>query len=190
MSPPRKVLCRPDCLGSGADRNAFDCQLARNLGARGVRCLGLRPAAPGTGSLPRFMAGRPDSRDGSRLSNCFLQDVRLAGAIGFSLAITCVLGVVIHEYLAWYAQASEWQRPYFWHRVGFVILTTVELPLLEIAGGSTVLLWGTTAARFSPNTRSNRYRGVVTESVEDGVTAVTESRNSMTVPEREYPDSV
>ncbi len=116
--------------------------------------------------------------------------VRLAGAIGFSLAITCALGVVIHEYLTWYAQASEWQRPYFWHRVGFVIFTTVELPLLEIAGVSTVFLRGTTSVRSSPNTLSNRYCGFVTESVEDGATAGTESSNSMTVPEREYPDSV
>jgi hypothetical protein len=44
------------------------------------------------------------------------------------------VGIGVYEYLTWLPHTSDWQRPFYWHRVGFMILTTVELPLLEVAG--------------------------------------------------------
>lgn len=57
--------------------------------------------------------------------------LRIWAAIALSLSLMSLLGVAAHEYLTWYARATEWQRPFYWWRVGFVVLTTVEVPLLQ-----------------------------------------------------------
>ncbi len=71
---------------------------------------------------------------------CSASLLRRMAAGALVLAVTGILGIILHEYLTWFAQASEWQRPFFWHRVGFVILTTVELPIIEIAALACALL--------------------------------------------------
>jgi len=63
--------------------------------------------------------------------------------------------IAIHEYLTWKLQVSPWQQQYYWHRVGFVILTTIEVPLLELAGLATgVLLWAMIVGK-TDNRRGN-----------------------------------
>ncbi len=54
------------------------------------------------------------------------------------LAFTC------YEWRTWWSGASDWQRPYFWNRVGFSIITCVELPLLQLSvmGGLLACPWG------------------------------------------------
>ena len=71
--------------------------------------------------------------------------VKRVSLIGLALVTMCGLAIAGHEYLTWYVPASEFQRSYFLRRVGFVILTTVELPLFEIAGIAAVLLMGSFA---------------------------------------------
>lgn len=70
------------------------------------------------------------------------QSVRRGSIIGLAIATTGALVFALHDYFTWYAEASEWQRSYYAHRVGFSILTTVETPVFEIAGISAVQLFG------------------------------------------------
>ena len=56
---------------------------------------------------------------------------RSIGGGGVFLALAALLALVIHQRLVWWPQASEWQRPYFWHRYGFTIATAVDFPIIQ-----------------------------------------------------------
>ncbi len=101
--------------------------------------------------------------------------VRRLAIIGLAIATASALVFAAHDYFTWYAQASEWQRSYYFHRVGFSIFTTVETPVLEIAGISAVQLLGTL-------TQAHRSREPGSEDVR---LADTESSNSLTAAGRE-----
>ena len=51
-------------------------------------------------------------------------------------ALTCsvisIASIAAYERFTWYAQASPMIRPYFWNRIGFAIITQVDLPALQI----------------------------------------------------------
>ena len=68
-------------------------------------------------------------------------------------AVTGSLVIATNQYLTWLAYASEWQRQFYWQRVGFVILTTVELPILELAGLSMLILLCSIGSRPSAEIR-------------------------------------
>ncbi len=116
------------------------------------------------------------------------QTARRVAASGIIVALLGALGFVLHEYWTWYVPASEWLRSFFWRRVGFVILTTVEVPLLEFAGLSAILLL-VAPTRLSRRMGDNRYRGSLTEPADGGVGDVTASSDSISVSERVYPDN-
>ena len=76
--------------------------------------------------------------------------VHIVRRVGVALTILGsigLLGVVIYQVIFWLPHTTEWQRPYFWHRCGFVVATSVDLPLVQLAGLGGGLLY------FS------RYRG-------------------------------
>ena len=106
--------------------------------------------------------------------------LKLAAAATLLFAITCVLVIATHQYLTWLAQSSEWQRPFYCHRVGFVVLTTVELPILELAGVSTVILLWSMESLAPVRSLGNHYFGVTTVADEAGTTAGTESSKPVT----------
>lgn len=69
--------------------------------------------------------------------------VFLVGTTGLTLGLLTAGAIAIHEHLNWASQVSEWQQQFYWKRVGFVILTTVEIPVLEFTGlSAAVMLWG------------------------------------------------
>lgn len=70
----------------------------------------------------------------------FARALSLTSIVVLILAVTLVAIAAAHEYLTWYATASDFQKIYFWRRVGFVLITTVEVPLLEVAGLATIVL--------------------------------------------------
>lgn len=84
--------------------------------------------------------------------------LQLSAVIVLSFALVVLLGVAIHEYLTWYERASAWQRPFFWRRVGFVILTTVEVPMLQTLALSLLVL--------SATTRRHQFRSAVNSLIE------------------------
>lgn len=74
--------------------------------------------------------------------------VLLVGMTGLTLGLLTAGAIAIHEHLTWAAQVSDWQQQFYWQRVGFVILTTVEVPLLEFTCLSTaILLWALVAGK-------------------------------------------
>jgi hypothetical protein len=116
--------------------------------------------------------------------------LRRAAASVLFLTVTGLLAIVVNQSLTWLAQVSEWQRQFYWQRVGFVILTAVELPILELAGLSTLILLWSIGSRHPGRTLGNHYLGVTTVPDDAGATAGTESSNSMMAEGREYPESV
>jgi putative copper export protein len=73
--------------------------------------------------------------------------VRRVGTLLVLAAIIGLLTIVVYQRIIWLPAASDFQRPYFWQRCGFVIATSIDLPLLQ------VLLAGI-ALRFLPNHRA------------------------------------
>ena len=73
-----------------------------------------------------------------------LLSTRMVRRCGVALMMAGVLGlsgVVIYQRTMWWPGASEWQQPYFWHRCGFVIGTTVDVPIMQsVLIGSMLLL--------------------------------------------------
>ena len=54
---------------------------------------------------------------------------------GMALAIggaALIVGVAIHERISWWPAVSPLQQSYYWQRVGFVIATNVDLPMLQL----------------------------------------------------------
>jgi len=123
------------------------------------------------------------------LSRASRRVVFLVGTTGLTLALLTASAIGIHEHMNWASQVSELQQEYYWHRVGFVILTTVEIPVLEFTGLSTVLLlwamiagkpenhWGSVARPTSPS----RIETVGGEAVSSTVSSASG---------REYPEIV
>lgn len=49
----------------------------------------------------------------------------LAGAV-------ILVGLVARERATWWPTAGEWQRNFFWQRCGFVLATTVDVPIVQL----------------------------------------------------------
>jgi hypothetical protein len=57
---------------------------------------------------------------------------RVLGIVGIMSGFVGMIGIATHEYCTWWPAVNEWQRGFFWQRVGFVIATWVDLPLVEL----------------------------------------------------------
>jgi len=63
------------------------------------------------------------------------------GAVVFCLATAGVVAVMLHTWLVWLPAATEYQRGFVWHRVGFTVLNMVDIPIIQLMlAGSLVLL--------------------------------------------------
>lgn len=71
------------------------------------------------------------------------------------MAISGLFAIALYERMTWWPEASLWQRPYYWHRVGFVVATTIELPLVEIGIVGGMLLLKRRAVFLAPCSDSN-----------------------------------
>jgi hypothetical protein len=58
--------------------------------------------------------------------------VSLLGWIAMAGSTISIAAMATYERMTWYAQASELNRPYFWNRVGFTMITQVDLPVLQV----------------------------------------------------------
>ncbi len=85
----------------------------------------------------------------ARSSRISPQLVRRTGTMLLLGAIIGLLTIVVYQRLIWLPAASDFQRPYFWQRCGFVIATSIDLPLLQ-------LLLAGIALRLWPNHGSHR----------------------------------
>jgi hypothetical protein len=56
---------------------------------------------------------------------------RATGLMMIMLAIAVLLMMLTYQGLVWWPQAGQWQRSYFWHRYGFSIATTVDVPIVQ-----------------------------------------------------------
>jgi hypothetical protein len=72
--------------------------------------------------LPPVMWLRRSDHIPARLRSQF--GVSLCGATLLSLIV-----LVVYERTTWYPAVDEWQRGFFWRRIGFVIITSVDLPM-------------------------------------------------------------
>ena len=54
------------------------------------------------------------------------------GRLVVLFAVSGLIGVVAYEYSSLQRASAEWGRNYFWPRVGFAVITFVDLPLLEL----------------------------------------------------------
>jgi len=59
-----------------------------------------------------------------------------------------LVSVAVYEWMTWWIAASDWQREFFWNRVGFSIVTQIDLPFLELLVAGVVMVW--------PRRRSSR----------------------------------
>ncbi len=57
--------------------------------------------------------------------------VRATGLLMIMLSIAVLLMMLTYQGMVWWPQAGQWQRPYFWHRYGFSIATTVDVPIVQ-----------------------------------------------------------
>ena len=76
----------------------------------------LGPAALALASSPKFSP----------------QALRTIGLVLIALAVLSLIGTLAHQLLVWWPQTSEWHRPYFLHRYGFTIATTVDRPTVQV----------------------------------------------------------
>lgn len=94
--------------------------------------------------------------------------LRISAMTALVLALVGLLGVAVHEYLTWYAGASAWQRTFFGRRVWFVVLTTVEVPLMQVLGLSVLVLIMTPRRHQFRLRNSTQAAAVATHSSEQG----------------------
>lgn len=115
--------------------------------------------------------------------------VFLVGATGLTLGLLTAGTIAIHEHLTWAAQVSDWQQQYYWHRVGFVILTAVEVPVLELTGLSTVvLLWAMIAGK--PENHWGSVAIPTSSSRIETIEGEAASSTGSSASGREYPETV
>jgi len=55
-----------------------------------------------------------------------------SGIVLVILASSGFLALLAHQYLVWWPQATEWQHPYFWQRYVFTIVTSIDVPLIQV----------------------------------------------------------
>jgi hypothetical protein len=65
---------------------------------------------------------------------------RVWGELLILAALLGLIGVTLHEQLVWLPAATEGQRQFFWHRVGFAVATQIDWPFVELAVAGLLLL--------------------------------------------------
>jgi len=90
-----------------------------------------------------------------------------ARKLGKLLCLTAVLllvSVVLYQRATWWSLASDWQRGFFWHRCGFVVVTSVEIPMLQLFVAGMILVSRT--RRPAPTPKADLFAPEATEQVD------------------------
>lgn len=75
----------------------------------------------------------------ARSSLNFKQRRYLAAGLA-AIALAGILVIVGYERVVWWVAASDWQRTFFWNRIGFAILTQIDAPLVQLIVAAAVLV--------------------------------------------------
>jgi len=65
---------------------------------------------------------------------------RRIGGLLLLVATIGLVAIVVGQRIQWWPSASDWQRSFFWQRCGFVLVTAIDLPLLQSLGLGSMLL--------------------------------------------------
>ena len=57
--------------------------------------------------------------------------LRLLGALLMTFGLVGILGIIAYELFTWWPSATEFHRRYLWQRLGFAIVTQIDLPVIE-----------------------------------------------------------
>lgn len=82
--------------------------------------------------LAWFVVLTPLAVMASRWSHKTTESSQLLGKLFCLTGAFLLIAVVIYQAAAWWPAASEWQRTFFWQRCGFVIVTSVDIPMLQL----------------------------------------------------------
>ncbi len=72
--------------------------------------------------------------------------------IGLALVLVStasILFVIGYEWFTWWPVVSPWQQAYFLRRIGFVIVTAIDLPILQTLGIGVLLLVSSRSRRLA-----------------------------------------
>ena len=58
------------------------------------------------------------------------------------VALAALLAVILYQRATWWSSASQWQRPFFWQRCGFCIVTAIDLPIVQTLVVGVLLIAG------------------------------------------------
>lgn len=56
---------------------------------------------------------------------------RLLGTMLITFGLVCIMGIIAYELFTWWPSATEFHRRYLWQRLGFAIVTQIDLPVIE-----------------------------------------------------------
>ena len=56
---------------------------------------------------------------------------RLLGSLLVSFGLIGIVGMIAYEFFTWWPSATEFHRRYLWQRLGFSIVTQIDLPVIE-----------------------------------------------------------
>ena len=56
---------------------------------------------------------------------------RLLGTVLITFGLAGVVGIIAYEFFTWWPSANEYHRRYLWQRLGFSIVTQIDLPVIE-----------------------------------------------------------
>ena len=82
------------------------------------------------------------------------------------MAVVALLSVIAYQRATWWPDASEWQRPFFWQRCGFCIVTAIDFPIVQTLAIGALLLFG--SLRRVPQASGGELIAVPHEGVSTG----------------------
>lgn len=85
---------------------------------------------------------------------------RVLGAIVLVIGAAGLGGMIAYDISGWWAEASEWQRPFLWQRVGFAMATQIDFPLVELVLAGIYLMTGARSTRIRGNSDGESGRQI------------------------------
>jgi len=75
-----------------------------------------------------------------RQSHRTVESSQRIGKLFFLTGALLLVGVVLYQAATWWPTASEWQRSFFWQRCGFLIVTSVDVPMLQLLISGVIMI--------------------------------------------------